>query len=297
MRVLTIAYPSGKVDQFSRNGRELVNFTVIKDQVSKSVSSFSEPMVLDAEVMSKNFQDLMRQARRKTDVQADDSTLNLIDIIPLREFLSGKGTVKQLDRTQQLHKWYAENADAMPNVSVLGYEIIDLSTTEGDTRLSEINKAALAAGAEGIMLKDPDAVYECKRSKNWLKMKPFIEESLKVTSIEEGKADGKFVGTMGALVCEGIVDGKRVKVNVGGGFSIGIRAQIWADFIGAPVSWQKKVKKQWVTITEQPAGTNCIGMIAEVRADCLTKSDDNTEWSMRFPRWKRWRGFVAGEKI
>ena len=297
MRVLTLVYPDGKVDQFSRNGKELVNFGVIKDQISAVASSFTEPTVLDAEVMSKNFQDLMKQARRKTDVQADDSVLNLIDIIPLKEFLTGKGTIKQRKRLEILHSWYETHADTLLNVSVLGYEEVDLDTKAGQDRLYEINATALGAKAEGIMLKDPDAVYECKRSKNWQKMKPFIEESLTVIDVEEGKAGSKFEGTMGALVCSDIVDGKKVKVNVGGGFSIQQRAQIWADHTSNPVDWKKKIGGKWVTFTEQPGSNKIVGMIAEIRADALTKSEDKDEWSMRFPRFKTWRGNVAGEKL
>ena len=299
MRVITIAYPNGQVDQFSRNGKELVNFGVIREQISTVMlaSKLEEPVVIDAEVMSKNFQDLMKQARRKTDVQADDSVLNLFDLLTLREFQSGKSTFKQRQRLEMLHNWFNKHAESMPNVSVLGYEIVDLDTKTGQERLYEINRLALAAKAEGIMIKDPDAVYECKRSRNWLKMKPFIEESLTVVDVEEGKPESNFVGTMGALVCEEVIDGKPVKVNCGSGYSIQLRAQIWARHTGKPVTWQKKVKGAWVTMTELPDGGPIVGLLAEVRADALTKSQDGDTWSMRFPRFKTFRGTVAGEKL
>jgi len=297
MRVITIVYPSGKVDQYSRNGKELLNFGVIKQQIAKNAIFFAEPVVLDGEVMGASFQDLMKQARRQTDVAADDSVLNLFDIITLKEFLAGIGTHKQIDRTYSLNAWYEKLADSMPNVTVVGTEMVDLDTKEGQARLLEINVAALAGKYEGIMLKDVDALYESKRSKNWLKMKPFIEESLTAIDVEEGKADSKFVGTMGAIVFAGVVDGKKVKVNVGGGYSIKDRAQIWADHTGKPVTWQKKEKGKWVTYTETPSGNKVVGMIGEVRADALTKSDNKDEYSMRFPRFKTWRGFAAGEKL
>lgn len=297
MRCLTIVHPSGKVDQYSRNGKELLNFGKVKDQIATTAVNFTEAMVLDGEIMSASFQDLMKQARRKTDVQADDSVLHLFDIIPLREFLIKKGTVKQKDRTQQINTWFDSNAESMPNVTVVGTETVDLDTIAGRARLAEINKVALAIGLEGIMIKDPDSYYECRRSTNWRKQKPFLEESLTVTGVEEGKLDSKFEGTMGALICEGMVDGKQVKVNCGGGYSIQLRAQLWARHTGKPVTWQKKVKKEWVTMTEQPAGDDVIGLIAEVRADALTKSQDSDTWSMRFPRFKTFRGTVAGEKL
>lgn len=296
-RMLTIVYPNGKVDQYSRNGKELVNFDKIKQQIAKNAIFFAEPVVLDGEIMSASFQDLMKQARRKTDVQADDSVLNLFDIITLAEFQAGIGKHRQLDRSYSLATWFEQNKDHLPNVTVIGQEMVDLDTQIGRDRLLEINKAALEGKYEGIMLKDPQAVYECKRSRNWLKMKPFIEESLTATAVEEGKADSKFVGTMGAIVFEGVVDGKKVKVSCGGGYSIKQRAQIWANYTGKPVTWQKKVKGAWETITEVPTGPSCIGDVGEVRADALTKSDSKDEYSMRFPRFKTWRGFTKGEKL
>lgn len=297
MRVLTVVHPNGKVDQFSRNGKELTNFGVIKDQISKIANKFTVVTVLDGEVMGASFQDLMKQARRQTDVQADDSILNLFDIIPLDEFLSGNGKVKQKDRTTALQDLFNSAATQLANVTVVGTEEVDLDTDIGKARLLEINAAALAGKYEGIMLKDVDAVYECKRSKNWLKMKPFIEETLEITDVEEGKPDSKFVGTMGALVMTAIIDNKPVKVNVGGGYSIKLRAQIWAEFTNKPVTWQKKEKTGWVTYTEQPTGAIIIGQMAEVRADALTKAEGSDTWSMRFPRFKTFRGFVPGEKI
>jgi len=297
IRVLSVVYPDKIVDQFSRNGKELLNFTVIKSQLAEVSGHFTEPMVLDGEVTSKNFQDLMKQARRKSDVQADDSVLNLFDMIPLKDFMTGRYDVKQSVRSERLKMWYGAMQQHLPNVSLLSYEEVDLSTVAGRQRLDEINKLALAVKAEGIMLKDPNAPYECTRSKNWLKMKPFIEVSLVVESVEEGKPDSKFVGTMGALVCTGTVEGKSVRVNVGSGFSIKQRAQIWADYIKQPVSWSQKVKGRSQTYVENPQGGSVVGQIVEVRADCLTKSTDRDEWSLRFPRFKTFRGFAAGEQL
>ena len=304
MRCLSIIYPNGTVEQYSRNGKELVNFGVVKQQLAKNSKFFTEPMVLDGEIMSASFQDLMKQARRKTNVQANDSVLNLFDMITLKELQAGISHVKQKDRSAALRQWFGMFEDQMPNVTVIGQELVNLDTDVGVARLLELNAIAIeidpATGKpryEGIMIKDPEAPYECKRSMNWMKLKPFIEESLTVVGVEEGKADSKFVGTMGALVCEDMVDGKLVRVNVGGGYSIKLRAQIWANFTGKPVTWKKKEKTGWVTMTEMPDGSPVIGRIAEVRADALTKSEGSDTWSMRFPRFKTWRGFAVGEKL
>lgn len=270
VRVITIVYPSGQVDQYSRNGKELVNFEEVKRQIAKHAVFFREPMVLDGEIMSGNFQDLMKQIHRKGDVRADDAVLNLFDILPLTEFRAGVSTRTQHQRSAQLRGWYLPLMDHMPNVTVVGQELVDLNTNEGSARFTAINNEAIKGGYEGIMIKDPGAVYECKRSTSWLKQKPFIEVSLGVVDVEEGT--GKNAGRTGALVCEGVDDGQTIRVNVGSGLSDDMRDSIWADRDGV------------------------IGQVVEVRADAVTQNQDGT-YSLRFPRFKTFRGFEPGEKL
>ena len=74
---------------------------------------------------------------------------------------------------------------------------VDLDTDEGQKTYTELNKKAVAEGYEGIMIKDIDAPYECKRSHHMLKAKPFIEVSLKVVGTEEGT--GRNEGKLGVL--------------------------------------------------------------------------------------------------
>ena len=105
MRVITIVYPDGRVDQYSRNGKELLNFDVIKNQIAKHAKFFKQPVVLDGEVMSSSFQDLMKQAHRKSDVQTNDAILNLFDILTLPEFQQGVGYDVQINRSIALKSW------------------------------------------------------------------------------------------------------------------------------------------------------------------------------------------------
>ena len=272
VRVITVVYPNGHVDQYSRNGKELVNFEHIKKQISKHARFFAEPVVLDGEVMSASFQDLMKQVHRKSDVEANDAVLNLFDILTLKEFSRGYGEHKQIDRSYSLAAWYGQFHDHMPNVTVVGQEQVDLDSEVGQERFKQINQDAIAGGYEGIMIKDPFAVYECKRSTSWLKLKPFIEVSLEVVAVEEGT--GRNQGKLGALICEGVDDGKRIKVNVGSGFTDSDRDSYWQS------------------------REDVIGHTVEVRADAATQSQDSEgTWSLRFPRFLRFRGFDAGEKL
>jgi len=268
--VITIVYPNGTVNMYSRNGKELANFPHIAQQIAKHAVYFREPMVLDGEVMSSSFQDLMKQVHRKSDVQSTDAVLNLFDILSLREFQAGISDDTQTVRSRSLVAWHLPIADHVPNITVVGQELVDLDTMQGLARFKMINTQAVAGGYEGIMIKDPDALYQTKRTVAWLKQKPFIEVSLEVINVEEGT--GKNLGRTGALVCEGQDDGKSITVNVGSGLSDALRDSIWGD------------------------RASVVGQIVEVRADAVTQNQDGS-YSLRFPRFKCFRGFSAGEKI
>ncbi len=149
---------------------------------------------------------------------------------------------------------------------------VDLDTDEGQAAFVEFNREALEAGYEGIMVKDPEAPYECKRAFHWLKVKPFIEVTLTIVGWEEGT--GKNAGKLGAWLMEGEDDGKKIRVNCGGGFSDKEREDFWNS--------REKFR----------------GFLGEVRADALSLERGELIWySMRFPRWKGFRGTVKGEKL
>lgn len=271
VRVITIVWPDGRVLQFSRNGKELVNFPHIREELAQNAHTFTEPMVLDGEVMSSSFQDLMKQVHRKDNVAAGDAVLWLFDALPLSAFEAGVYNVIQRDRTAWLHDWYNTKLSRHPaNVWCLDQATIDLDTEEGQNLFRMYNKSAIENGFEGIMIKDLDAPYECKRSTAWLKLKPFIEVSLEVVDFEEGT--GRNAGRLGAIICEGEDDGRRIRVNVGSGFSDSDRDSYWTG--------RDRMVKQ----------------IVEVRADAVTQNQDGT-YSLRFPRFLRFRGFAPGEKI
>ena len=271
VRVITIVYPEGRVDQFSRNGKELVNFEHIKQQLSLNASTFTEPMVLDGEVMSSSFQDLMKQVHRKDNVEANDAVLYLFDALPLADFEKGRSDIDQQTRSDWLNNWYDNKLNkSMANVACLDHAVVDLDTDQGQDLFKMYNKSAIENGYEGIMLKSLDAPYECKRSVSWLKLKPFIEVSLEITDIEEGT--GRNEGRLGAFVCSGTDDGCDIRVNVGSGFTDDQRSSFWTD------------------------RDDLVGHMVEVRADAVTQNQDGT-YSLRFPRFLRFRGFEKGEKI
>jgi DNA ligase-1 len=272
VRILTVVdYESHTVVQYTRNGKVLENFSHITDYLLANLDNFGRSYVLDGEIVSRSFQDLMKQVHRKDDVQAGDARLCLFDILPLVEFKQGKSVMGQRRRSEFLNNF--KNIFADSNfIEIIPQIEVNLDEFMGEIEYKDYNKKAIADGFEGIMIKDPDAKYQCKRDVAWLKQKPFIEVSLAVTAVEEGT--GRNNGKLGALVCEGVDDGKRIIVNVGSGLTDDQRSEFWA------------------------AKESLIGQVVEVRADAATQSQDSEEvWSLRFPRFIRFRGFTAGEKL
>jgi DNA ligase-1 len=273
--ITVINKESETVVQYTRNGKVLENFSHITAAILEHLPSFEESLVLDGEIVSHSFQDLMKQVHRKSNVQAGDARLMLFDVIPLAEFRAGKGSKTQVERHQDLVS-FTKVFESIGYLDVIPQVKVDLDSFIGREEYKDYNKKIVEQGFEGIMIKDPNAVYECKRSTAWLKEKPFIEVSLSVVAVEEGT--GRNQGRLGALVCEGVDDGKRISVNVGSGFTDDARSEFWTAYLEKPDS--------------------VIGQVVEVRADAATRSQDSEDtWSLRFPRFLRFRGFAKGEKI
>ena len=268
VRVIVICdVDKDEVKLFSRNGKELSNFPEINKQFDDALDQMSESMVFDGEVMSDDFQTLMREIHRKGGAKTKDAKLNLFDCMPLEDFMAGGCNGDIMTRKTMLEKF-----EFGSNINLVEYVKMNLSEPDGQKQFADYNKLCIDRGFEGIMVKPITGTYECKRSTLWLKVKPFIEVSLTVVDVEEGT--GRNVGKLGALIVEGTDDGKFIKTNVGSGLSDSDREEFWT------------------------AKDKLIGQVVEVRADAITQNQNaKDEWSLRFPRFLRFRGFDKGEKI
>lgn len=273
VRVLMMVIPSVgdlTVISYSRNGKVYDNFQHIEKQIQEKFwplvrkaasSNLCMGFVFDGEVVGKSFNDLMKQARRKTDAPATDSVFTIFDIIPLDAFREGHWNAQLTKRVRILDDM-SPIINEMPNVKLLPHIIVDLDTSEGKDQFHRFCKDMVEQGFEGAMIKDMKAPYECKRNTSWMKFKPVITVDLEVVGIEEGT--GRNEGRLGALVCSGVDSGKTITVNCGSGFSDEQRTGFWVD-------------REIV-----------IGQTAEVMADAVSQNQDGT-YSLRFPRFVRFR--------
>ena len=143
------------------------------------------------------------------------------DYIPYLYFTSGECPIPYSKRLASLVN-LPEKINLVPNFIVENIE-------EAQAKFKEYYDI----GEEGIILKDPKAFWENKRSKSLIKFKGELECDLKIVDVEDGT--GKYEGLLGALVCES-EDGI-IKTKVGSGFSDEDRAKIKReDVIGKVVA-------------------------------------------------------------
>jgi DNA ligase-1 len=264
VRVIAIT-KNNSTTLYSRNGKILSNFPHIEEALNKKEFN---GLVFDGEVMSDDFQSLMKQVHRKTNAKTEDAYLALFDVLPIKEFNEGKSSLDTLQRKEVLTTLANNFSDCIKPVE---FTVIDFDTEAGEKTFASMNKKALSEGYEGLMIKPEKALYESKRSHAWLKIKPFIEVTLKVVSIQEGT--GKHEGKLGAFSVEGDDDGKFFSLSVGSGLTDEDRESFWA------------------------AKDSLVGQLIEIRADAITQSMEGENYSLRFPRFKTFRGFDVGEKI
>ncbi len=155
--------------------RKLENVTLSLPDVVTAVKSCvtAKNAILDGEVVAIGkdnrpmaFQEILRRFRRKYEISATALEiplyLNLFDVL----YLNSESLIDMplKHRREMLEK-------------VCDKGIVARQAVTGDTSVVDsIYKDALAAGHEGVMLKNPGSFYmPGKRGKNWLKLKPIME--------------------------------------------------------------------------------------------------------------------------
>jgi len=277
VRVLAVVQGMS-VTLFSRNGKEFANFPQIARDIQIYRSAFQHNLgsggrfVLDGEVTGESFQKLMKQAHRKSDAQTDGMVYNIFDIIPLDDFQRGYWNAQQHKRFDILERarGMLDGVTAEHSLRVVEGLEVDLDGAEGHDIMQRYAEDCVALGFEGIMIKAVDEPYVCKRSDRWMKWKPVISVDLNIVGFEEGTGRNK--NRLGAIICEGEDNGRLIRVNVGSGLSDSNRDEYWA------------------------ARNSLLGHLVEVQADAVTQNQDGT-YSLRFPRFLRFRDFEAGEKV
>lgn len=204
-----------KGDFYTRQGHKYTGLEHIKEDLQKVLSDPN--IVVDGELLrknidgqtdSQNFQIGVGIANSKADTK-EELKLVIFDILTVEDFEHGKSKLTYKKRKPEvealketIHQLGLKNVDVVD----MFYEGTDQSQIWHWLDYAEKNDL------EGVML-NLDAPYECKRTKNLIKVKKFHECDIKCTGIENGTGRNK--NTLGAIIC----DYKGNSVGVGSGFS------------------------------------------------------------------------------
>lgn len=208
-------------DFYTRQGKLYTGLEHIKTDLEHL--SNAKSFVFDGELIYKNHEGLTDSeafqkgtgiANSKNDTKTE-LKLVLFDVLPREEFDKGVSRDTYKNRRMKLNKLREFETENLEVVTMF-YE---------GTDQSEIWKwldYAEQHDIEGLML-SLDAPYECKRTKNLVKIKKFYDFDLRIIDCEEGTGRNK--GRLGAFV----VDYKGNRVNVGSGFSDEERDKYWEN--------------------------------------------------------------------
>lgn len=213
----------------SRTGHRLVGFYSILNELASINTALDGNYVFDGElrlsddfVKEHNFTDnaAFKYGTGIVNCINDMKGKNLInfiifDVINAHEWAYEDCHVKYKERLKLLHE--------IKRMSFLYVKVVPTLYFGYDINQIEYWADKMADdGYEGIMINTND-YYKYTRSASLLKYKKFNTIDLKCIGFKEGI--GKYVGTLGAIVCEY----KDNEIYVGSGFTDGQRNQIWQN--------------------------------------------------------------------
>jgi len=175
LRMIIVLDQGAKVvNLFTDKGQVVEHFTVLRGALEGLLTQLPGSVVLDGVLdWPHGRQNLLGLIRRK-EAHADMGQVRyaVFDVLPLRDFRTGLCPIPQHERHALLETmqgcglWETTHG----RVYILPQVAVDLDMVAGRRAFAEFRQHAIAAGHKGVIVKDPDAMYESKRTTAWLKL-------------------------------------------------------------------------------------------------------------------------------
>lgn len=146
---------------------------------------------------------------------------------------------------------------------------------------------------EGAMVKMPEGLYDKKKSRGWLKIKPEETEDLPIVGFFNGEPGTRNEKIMGGAIFR---RANGVHVRVGGGWSDALRNELWEDWkhdaaiLGIDPEVGFKPGYELDPAMSPAQGFKLLGRLGEIEYHEVTP-----DGSLRHPRFIRFRDDKAGE--
>jgi len=247
---------------YSRGGRVIADLV----ELSAEVMALNPDYVYDGELLLTNPPDTMKAAeiyRATVKITASDGEkrgvdFNVFDRVLKVDFMNGRSDEGAYSRKTNLEKELKKiKSEHLIPLGIL-YKGSDTA------QIPVLMDKYTANGEEGLMINPSDSPYECKRTKNLLKVKKFHTADVRVLSMEEGTGANK--GKLGAVHVQFIgPDGGKYTCKVGSGFKQDERELYFAN------------------------PDEIVGKIIEIGYFELSKNQNDDNYSLRFPTFKHVR--------
>ncbi len=256
-RVVAIC-ENGKVDYYGRSGKVAEHLYGLFDEELIQMEERAKcAIVLDGEVLGKDFTETIKSKGKDNKEARENLILYAFDYIPLDNWKA-----QSYDRTQTLRSEMLAGLTS-GNEKVISSERTVCYTKE---EVEAVYSKYVERAEEGVIIKDPEGLYEWKRSKNWTKYKVFYTFDGKIIDLEKGKDGKKNANSLGAILIEGEDEnGTKFRGRCGTGFSDELRDEIWNN----PDKY--------------------IGRMVEVDAMGLSLAENADTHSLRIPAFKGFR--------
>ncbi|MCX6678253.1 MAG: ATP-dependent DNA ligase [Methanothrix sp.] len=237
-----------------------------KEITAKSAILDGEAVAIDKDGRPLAFQEILKRFRRKYNVE------KLAAQIPLRLFLFD---LIYLDGKSVTDLPLSERRALLEKIA---YPALLAGHVQSDSAKAaeEIYRQALAAGHEGLILKNPSSVYAPgKRGKNWLKIKP-VMETLDLVVMGAKWGEGRRASFLGSyrLGCRDTVTGNLLDV---GWVATGLTDEALAEL--TEMFRELILLEKGMEVEIKPA------VIFEVAYEEIQKSTNySSGYALRFPR-------------
>ncbi len=212
-----------KGDLYTRSGKKYTGVEHIINDLKRV--SINPNIVVDGELVrknvdnksdSENFQIGVGIANSKAETK-EELKLVIFDIITVNDFENGKSKLTYSERKPEIEAL----RETVQQLNIENLSVVDMFYEGTDqTQIWKWLDYAEEHDLEGVIV-NLDTPYECKRTKNLIKVKLFKEIELRCIDIKLG--GGKYKNQLGSIVCKY----KNNIVEVGSGFNDKQREYYW----------------------------------------------------------------------
>lgn len=206
----------------TRKGKVIDGLTELRNDFEKVLDASLGHFIFDGELLLEDPENKWTSGERfqktgqmiSADGECQGLGYHIFDALPHAEFVAGQSKLPYIERRKNYLETF-NAGDLVRPVPVLG--------TADKAGIPAWSDYATAQGFEGVMLNDPNAKYETKRTKGLLKVKKMHTADLLVVGFEEA-IDGKNRGGLKSLIVQLDEDNT---FNVSSGLTEEQRKHIW----------------------------------------------------------------------